>query len=215
MRAQAAHLLVAALPNYAGQPLVPPAKDPTAFAQQLQSDILSAVLPLWSHPRAGKLPAGVLQSLLSVLNVCAQARRAAAGAAPRVGTSRWPCGSSTAHKDESHAESPPSLPCTPQGVGHAAVLLRLAGPRPGAAPRQPAAPDPRLVRAIVDMGFSQVRPAGRGAQGDGAGKHLMRPRAPCANPVGLTLHPAHPHPIPTQPPGARRGGAAPRGPQQR
>jgi hypothetical protein len=69
---QAAHLLVAALPNYAGQPLVPPARDPTAFAQQLQSDILSAVLPLWGHPRAGKLPPGVLQSLLSVLNVCAQ-----------------------------------------------------------------------------------------------------------------------------------------------
>jgi hypothetical protein len=43
-----------------------------------------------------------------------------------------------------------------KGVGHAAVLLRLAGPRPGAAPRQPAAPDSRLVRAIVDMGFSQV-----------------------------------------------------------
>jgi hypothetical protein len=51
---------------------VAPAKDPQAFAKQLQSDILSAVLPLWGAPDAGRLPPGVLQSLLSVLNVCAQ-----------------------------------------------------------------------------------------------------------------------------------------------
>jgi hypothetical protein len=64
-------MLLAALPNYAGQPLVPPSKDPVQFVQQLHSHILSAVLPLWSHPKAAHAPAGVLTAMIRVLQTCA------------------------------------------------------------------------------------------------------------------------------------------------
>jgi hypothetical protein len=67
---QAANMLLAALPNYAGQPLVPPSKDPVQFVQQLHSHILSAVLPLWSHPKAAYAPAGVLTAMIRVLQTC-------------------------------------------------------------------------------------------------------------------------------------------------
>jgi hypothetical protein len=69
---QAVSMLLAALPNYAGQPLVPPAKEPLQFVQQLHSDILGAVLPLWSHPKAAYVPTGVLTALVRVLQTCAQ-----------------------------------------------------------------------------------------------------------------------------------------------
>lgn len=65
-------MLLAPLPNYAGQPLVPPAKEPLQFVQQLHSDILAAVLPLWSHPNAAYAPTGVLTALVRVLQTCAQ-----------------------------------------------------------------------------------------------------------------------------------------------
>jgi hypothetical protein len=65
-------MLLAPLPNYAGQPLVPPAKEPLQFVQQLHSDILAAVLPLWSHPKAAYVPTGVLTALVRVLQTCAQ-----------------------------------------------------------------------------------------------------------------------------------------------
>jgi hypothetical protein len=68
---QAANMLLAALPNYAGQPLVPPSKDPVQFVQQLHSHILAAVLPLWSHPKAAHAPAGVLTAMIRVLQTCA------------------------------------------------------------------------------------------------------------------------------------------------
>lgn len=69
---QAVNMLLAPLPNYAGQPLVPPAKEPLQFVQQLHSDILAAVLPLWSHPKAAYAPTGVLTALVRVLQTCAQ-----------------------------------------------------------------------------------------------------------------------------------------------
>lgn len=65
-------MLLAPLPNYAGQPLLPPAKEPLHFVQQLHSDILGAVLPLWSHPQAAYVPTGVLTALVRVLQTCAQ-----------------------------------------------------------------------------------------------------------------------------------------------
>lgn len=65
-------MLLAALPNYAGQPLVPPPKDPLNFVQQLHSHILSAVLPLWNHPKAADAPSGVLTSIVRVLMTCFQ-----------------------------------------------------------------------------------------------------------------------------------------------
>lgn len=70
--AQAVNMLLAPLPNYAGQPLLPPAKEPLQFVQQLHSDILGAVLPLWSHPKAAYVPTGVLTALVRVLQTCAQ-----------------------------------------------------------------------------------------------------------------------------------------------
>lgn len=69
---QAVNMLLAPLPNYAGQPLVPPAKEPLQFVQQLHSDILGAVLPLWSHPKAAYIPSNVLTALVRVLQTCAQ-----------------------------------------------------------------------------------------------------------------------------------------------
>ena len=87
---QAAALLVAPLPNYSGQPLVAPAKDPKVFVKQLQGQILQAVLPLWSNPRAGQASPGVLGALIRVLQTCAQGvgqasmlLRYGAGASPR------------------------------------------------------------------------------------------------------------------------------------
>jgi hypothetical protein len=65
-------MLLAPLPNYAGQPLVPPAKEPLAFVQQLHSNILAAVLPLWSHPQTCYAPTGIITSLVRVLQTCAQ-----------------------------------------------------------------------------------------------------------------------------------------------
>jgi UBA/TS-N domain len=65
-------MLVAALPNYAGGPLVPPAKDALGFVAALHARVLAAVLPLWSHPVACHAPPGVLTSLIRVLQTCAQ-----------------------------------------------------------------------------------------------------------------------------------------------
>jgi hypothetical protein len=69
---QATSMMLAPLPNYAGQPLVPPAKDALQFVAQLHSDILAAVLPLWSHPTTCFAPTGVVTSLVRVLQTCAQ-----------------------------------------------------------------------------------------------------------------------------------------------
>lgn len=85
---------MAPLPNYSGQPLVTPAKDPEAFVQQLQAQILSAVLPLWSHPLAGKASWAMLSTLVRVLQVCSQGTAQAsaylrqAGGAGRIGVPR-------------------------------------------------------------------------------------------------------------------------------